>query len=94
MMIHKQKKGKFFGLVQIELGDVFKATINIGTTKLEGVTVVESISLAYFDSLPPANSLNISKKGMLSVAAEFGDHGLYQFERIDVPEAPPVPVGT
>ncbi|KAG7341712.1 mono-functional DNA-alkylating methyl methanesulfonate [Nitzschia inconspicua] len=94
--IHRQKKGKFFGLVQTELGDVFKATMelnknnnNNNNTATDGeVTFVESISLAYFDSLPPANTLNVSKKGLLFVAAEFGDHGLYQFERIDVPEAP------
>jgi splicing factor 3B subunit 3 len=86
MTVHKQKKGKFFGLIQTEHGDVFKATMDVST---EGETTnVRSLQLSYFDSLPPSNSLNISKKGLLFAASEFGDHGLYQFERIDVPDAP------
>jgi splicing factor 3B subunit 3 len=68
--------------VQSELGDVFKASLEV---KNESVS---AISLAFFDSLPTANALNVSKKGLLFLASEFGDHTLYQFERIDVPDAP------
>ena len=52
---------------------------------------VESLTIALLDTLPPSNSLNVSKKGLLFCATEFGgtvDHGLYQFEKIDLPEAP------
>jgi serine/threonine protein kinase len=86
MTIHRQKDGKFFGSIQTELDDISKTTVNIGTSKLEGVTFVESISLAYFDSSSLSNSLNVSKKGLLFVATDFGDHGLYQFERVAIPD--------
>jgi Mono-functional DNA-alkylating methyl methanesulfonate N-term len=84
--MHKQKKYKFFGSIQTELEDISQTTVNIGTNKLEGVTFVESISLAYFDSSPLSNSLNVLKKGLLFVATEFGDHGLYRFERVAIPD--------
>ena len=83
--VHKQKKNKFFALAQNELGDVFKVTLQVDAsdkTKVTGMTV------SLLDVLPISNSLNVSKLGMLFAAAEFGDHALYQFERIDLPEAP------
>ena len=84
--VHKQKKSKFFALAQSELGDVYKVAIRLDPndkTKVVGITV------SLLDTLPVANSLNVSKLGMLFVAAEFGDHSLYQFERIDVEEDAP-----
>lgn len=87
--VHKQKKGRFFALVQTEVGDVFKASMEIGGGGGGGgdadvvVPTVTNIQVELLDSLPPANALNVSKKGLLFVASEFGDHGLYQFERID-----------
>ena len=83
--MHKQKKNKFFALVQNELGDVFKVTLQVDSkdkTKVTGMTV------ALLDVLPVSNALNISKLGMLFLSAEFGDHELYQFERIELPDAP------
>jgi splicing factor 3B subunit 3 len=83
--VHRQKKSKFFALAQNELGDVYKVTVAVDPvdkTKVVGITV------ALLDVLPVANSLNVSKLGMLFVAAEFGDHNLYQFDRIDLPDAP------
>lgn len=86
MTVHKQKKSKFFALAQSELGDLYKVSIRLhpdDKTKVLGITV------SVLDTLPVANSLNVSKLGMLFVPAEFGDHILYQFERIDVEgEAP------
>lgn len=86
MTVHKQKKSKFFALAQSELGDLYKVSIRLNPddkTKVLGITV------SLLDTLPVANSLNVSKLGMLFVPAEFGDHILYQFERIDVEgEAP------
>jgi hypothetical protein len=74
--VHRQKRYKFFALAQSELGDVYKVTVEIQKE------VVTGLSLAVLDTLPTANSLNVSKMGMLFVAAEFGDHGL------DLPDAP------
>jgi splicing factor 3B subunit 3 len=82
--LHRQKKSKFFALAQNELGDVYKVTLQVDSADKTKVT---SMEVALLDSLPVANSLNVSKLGMLFAAAEFGDHNLYQFERIDLPDA-------
>lgn len=82
--VHRQKKSKFFALAQSELGDVYKVMLKMDPsdkTKVIGMTV------SLLDTLPVANSLNISKLGMLFCSAEFGDHALYQFDRIDLPDA-------
>jgi len=84
LTVHRQKKGKFFGLAQSELGDVYKVDLTLDSTDTATVT---DLQVTMLDTLPVANSLNVSKKGMLFVAAEFGDHALYQFERIDLPDA-------
>jgi splicing factor 3B subunit 3 len=83
--LHRQKKSKFFALAQSELGDVYKVTLEMDPADK---TKVSGMEVALLDTLPAANSLNVSKLGMLFVAAEFGDHNLYQFERIDLPDAP------
>eukprot|EP00934_Nitzschia_sp_Nitz4_P008386 Nitzschia sp. Nitz4//scaffold176_size46146//27565//31743//NITZ4_007194-RA/size46146-processed-gene-0.26-mRNA-1//1//CDS//3329539021//8376//frame0 len=94
IVVHRQKKGKFFAIAQSELGDVFKVSLELTApgdatgAAAAPVMSVESMSIALLDTLPTANSLNISKKGHLFLAAEFGDHALYQFERIDLPDAP------
>jgi splicing factor 3B subunit 3 len=80
--LHRQKKSKFFALAQTELGDVYKISLQVNDGKVAGMEI------ALLDTLPTANSLNVSKLGMLFCAAEFGDHHLYQFERIDLPDAP------
>ena len=73
--VHKQKKNKFFGVVQTELGDVFKVTLDSdGTT-------VKSMKVQLIDTLPLAVSMNVTKMGLLFLAAEFGDHHLYQLEQ-------------
>jgi splicing factor 3B subunit 3 len=83
--VHRQKKSKFFALAQSELGDTYKVTLQVDATDKTKVT---GMTVALLDTLPVANALNVSKLGMLFVAAEFGDHALYQFERIDFPDAP------
>ena len=83
--VHRQKKSRFFALAQSELGDVYKVTLQTDPSDKSKVT---GMTLSVLDTLPVANSLNVSKLGMLFVAAEFGDHHLYQFERIDLPDAP------
>ncbi len=86
MTWHKQKKSKFFALAQSELGDLYKISIHLDP---EDKTKVVGMTINLFDTLPVANSLNVSKLGMLFVPAEFGDHSLYQFERIDVKKGAP-----
>jgi splicing factor 3B subunit 3 len=107
LVIHRQKRNKFFGLCQTEIGDTFKIDFDLTkagegggsgddsamdtTTSGSNDPCVKSITIALLDTLPLANSLNISKKGLLFLASEFGgyyDHGLYQFERIDLPNSP------
>uniref|UniRef100_A0A6S8VTF1 DNA damage-binding protein 1 n=1 Tax=Chaetoceros debilis TaxID=122233 RepID=A0A6S8VTF1_9STRA len=86
MTVHKQKKSKFFALAQSELGDVYKVSIFLDPNDKTQVT---GMSISLLDTLPVANALNVSKLGMLFVPAEFGDHLLYQFERIDLGEDVP-----
>jgi splicing factor 3B subunit 3 len=84
--VQRQKKLKFFALAQSELGDVYKITIQLDP---QDQMSVKSLQVALVDTLPTANSLNVCKKlGMLFCAAEFGDHFLYQFDHIDLPDAP------
>lgn len=85
LVVHRQKKGKFFCLGQTELGDVYKISMDLQESS--STVAVVGVHMALLDTLPPANSLNISKKGLLFCASEFGDHKLYQFERIDLPNA-------
>ena len=101
LTVHRQKRNKFFGLCQTEVGDVFKIDFGVHTgggdkmdtssSSSSDLPRVDSLTVALLDTLPPSNSLNVSKKGLLFCATEFGgtiDHGLYQFETIDLPEAP------
>ena len=83
--VFRQKKSRFFALAQSELGDAYKIMLQVDPTDKTKVT---GMSVALLDTLPVGNSLNLSKLGMLFVAAEFGDHLLYQFDRIDLPDAP------
>jgi splicing factor 3B subunit 3 len=82
--LYRQKKmSKTFALAQSELGDVYKITLQVDEEKN-----VIGMQIALLDTLSVANSLNVSKLGMLFCASEFGDHYLYQFQRIDLPDAP------
>lgn len=83
--VHRQKRSKFFCLAQTELGDVYKITV---VTDPADKTQVTGLKVALLDTLPTANALNVSDLGMLFCAAEFGDHQLYQFLGIDLPDAP------
>ena len=65
--IHKQKD-LFFFLIQSELGDLYKVTLETNELKVQ-----------YFDTIFPCASLCILKSGFLFAAAEYGNHGFYQF---------------
>ena len=73
--VHRMK-GFFFILIQSECGDLYKIEVHHD----EGV--VRDIVCRYFDSLPVANALCVLKSGFLFLAAEFGNHILYQFTAI------------
>ena len=81
MTVHRQKRSKFFALAQSELGDVYKVTVRVAPADK---TRVVGLTISLLDTLPVGNDLNVSKLGTLFVPAEFGDHGLFRFERIDL----------
>ncbi|KZS98614.1 hypothetical protein SISNIDRAFT_515078 [Sistotremastrum niveocremeum HHB9708] len=74
-VMHKMK-GAFFFLLQSEEGDLFKVTIDHEDEQ------VKSLKIKYFDTVPVAASLCILKLGFLFVASEFGNHYLYQFQKL------------
>ncbi|OAV91350.1 hypothetical protein PTTG_28004 [Puccinia triticina 1-1 BBBD Race 1] len=74
-VMHKMR-GAFFFLIQSEQGDLFKVTIDHEDEQ------VQALKIKYFDTVPVASSLTILKSGFLFVAAETGNHALYQFEKL------------
>jgi len=68
-----KQKNRFFTFVQTEHGDLFKVSL-----EHDGAEVSE-LKVKYFDTIPPATSMCIFRKGFLFAASEFGDHHLYQF---------------
>ena len=82
--MHKQKD-LFFFLLQSELGDLYKVTLELDASDPK---IVENVVVTVFDTIPPANSLCITKTGLLFAASEFGNHALFQFQGIgDDPDA-------
>ncbi|KAL6056108.1 Splicing factor 3B subunit 3 [Balamuthia mandrillaris] len=69
---HRQKN-MFFFLLQSELGDLYKVTLDWAED------TVSRIKIKYFDTVPVSNALCVLKTGFLFVASEFGNHYLYQF---------------
>lgn len=76
--MHKQKD-LFFFILQCELGDLYRVTLDIDPNDRK---IVRDVIVTVFDTIPPANSLCITRGGLLFVASEFGNHGLYQFQGI------------
>ncbi|EGN99756.1 hypothetical protein SERLA73DRAFT_88390 [Serpula lacrymans var. lacrymans S7.3] len=74
-VMHKMK-GAFFFLLQSEDGDLYKVTIEHEDDE------VKALKIKYFDTVPVASSLCILKSGFLFVASEFGNHYLYQFQKL------------
>ncbi|KAF8631249.1 hypothetical protein AX15_002576 [Amanita polypyramis BW_CC] len=74
-VMHKMK-GAFFFLLQSEVGDLYKVTIEHEDEE------VKSLRIKYFDTVPVASSLCILKSGFLFVASEFGNQYLYQFQKL------------
>lgn len=72
---HKTKS-MFFFLAQTEQGDIFKVTLETDED------MVTEIKLKYFDTVPVATAMCVMKTGFLFVAAEFGNHYLYQIAHL------------
>ncbi|KAF7321883.1 CPSF-A domain-containing protein [Mycena kentingensis (nom. inval.)] len=74
-VMHKMR-GAFFFLLQSEDGDLYKVTIEHEEEE------VRALKIKYFDTIPVASSLCILKSGFLFVSSEFGNHYLYQFQKL------------
>ena len=72
--------GFFFFLVQTEYGDIYKVTLDVSDGK--GQKTVKNVYVSVFDTLQPANSLCITRSGLLFVASEHCNHQLYQFSSL------------
>ncbi|KEI42808.1 uncharacterized protein L969DRAFT_92232 [Mixia osmundae IAM 14324] len=74
-VMHRMK-GDFFILVQSEEGDLYKVTVERQEEE------VLALKIKYFDTVPVASSLCILRSGFLFVASEFGNHNVYQFDKL------------
>lgn len=66
-------------MLQSELGDLYKVTLQLDETNKK---IVTDVIVTVFDSIVSASSLCITKTGMMFVAAEFGNHYLLQFQNM------------
>ena len=73
--MHKTKR-MFFFLLQTEEGDLFKLTMVTDDDEVRGMII------KYFDTVPTANAICLLKSGYLFVAAEFGNHHLYEIAKL------------
>ncbi|CAG84677.2 DEHA2A08932p [Debaryomyces hansenii CBS767] len=77
-VIHRLKKNNFFILVQSQLGDCFKITIDHDEVNES----IENINITYFDTIPLSQSLNIFKSGFLFANVATNNKLFYQFEKL------------
>ncbi|KAJ7912563.1 mono-functional DNA-alkylating methyl methanesulfonate N-term-domain-containing protein [Mycena leptocephala] len=73
--MHKMKD-QFFILLQSEVGDLYKVTLDFADD------VVHALKIKYFDTVSVCSSLCIFKAAFLFVASEFGNQHLYQFQAL------------
>lgn len=69
-------KDMMFFLVQSELGDMYKVTLEYVND------LVHDMRIKYFDTCPPSASLCITRAGLLFAAAETGDSSLFQIHSL------------
>lgn len=72
---HRQKNRYFF-LLQLESGDVFKVTLDSGDNI---AAAPRRLVILYFDTLAPCSSLAILRNGFLFAASSAAQHHMYQF---------------
>jgi splicing factor 3B subunit 3 len=78
-----QSKNLFFFLLQSELGDIYKVTLDLNGDENTDITV------KYFDTIPVCKAICVLKTGYLFAASEFGNHYLFTFKAIgDNDESP------
>lgn len=77
-VIHRLKKNNFFILVQSQLGDCFKMTIDYD----ESNESIQNINITYFDTIPLSKGLNIFKSGFLFANVANNNKLFYQFEKL------------
>ncbi|CAM9248608.1 unnamed protein product, partial [Choristocarpus tenellus] len=70
-----QQPGLFFHIIQSEMGDLYKVSLVVNAEQTE----VTDIHVEVFDTIPVANSLQVTKKGRLFCANEFSNHLLFHF---------------
>ncbi|KAG7924247.1 hypothetical protein KL905_000401 [Ogataea polymorpha] len=79
-------KNSFFALLQSELGDLFKITLDHvvqDSDESRGEAgMVNSMEIQYFDTMPVCTSLLIFRAGFLYANCESGDQYLYQFDKL------------
>ncbi|ODQ77704.1 hypothetical protein BABINDRAFT_41141 [Babjeviella inositovora NRRL Y-12698] len=68
-------KNEFFVLVQSQLGDLFKLTVEYADS-------VTALTIRYFDTIPVCKSLIVLKRGFLYAETETGAKHFYQFEKL------------
>ncbi|KAK7408843.1 pre-mRNA-splicing factor rse1 [Neonectria punicea] len=68
--------------LETEDGDIFKVTLDMQESEGSLKREAWRIKIKYFDPIPVASSLSILKSGFLFLAAEFGSHRFYQFEKL------------
>jgi splicing factor 3B subunit 3 len=66
-------KDQFFILLQSEVGDLYKVTLDFADD------VVHALKIKYFDTVPVCSSLCIFKTAFLFVASEFGNQSVLLF---------------
>jgi len=77
--LHKSRSG-FFALLQSELGDLYKVTLGVDPLGGgAGQCTVTELTVKYFDTIPPASTMCITRNGYLFATGDGGSHGLYQF---------------
>lgn len=80
-------KSSFFYLLQTEVGDLLRLTIQHDKDKVSGMTC------QYFDTIPVAISLGIFQSGFLFAAGEWGNHRLYQILSLGEDASPSISSG-
>jgi splicing factor 3B subunit 3 len=69
-------------LLQTELGDVFKLVLEYTHGADGAIGQVENMKIKYFETLPLAVDLCLFKSGFMFLAAEFGNHALFQIDNL------------
>ena len=83
--LNRNRNINFFYLLQSEYGDLYKVTLEISP---ENPSLVTNVIIVFFDTIPPANNICVTRTGLLFSGSEFGNHGVYQIHGLgDDPNA-------